>query len=72
MNGKIRFGTTRFEAEIDSEDPEVERQCQRTIDNAAERIEAAITEAVCKELRLILPGITAECNNTWVEGDEDG
>jgi len=72
MKGKIRFGTTRFEAEIDSEDPEVAQQCQRIIDNAAERIESAIAEAVCKELQLILPGITAECNNTWVEGDEDG
>ena len=70
MKGKVRIEMIRLEAEIDSDNPEVQRACQKIIDNAAETIEAVVAEAVCKELRRLLPGITAECTGTWMEGDD--
>jgi len=71
MKGKVRIQMIKLEAEIDSENPEVERECQRIIDNASERIEHVVAEAVCKELRNLIPGITAECTGTWMEGEDE-
>lgn len=71
MRGKVRIAMAHIEAEIDSSNPEVQQACQRMIDNAQERIEAAVMEAVIRELKSILPGITAECTGTWLEGEEE-
>lgn len=70
VKGKVRIEMIRLEAEIDSDNPEVQRACQKIIDNAVERIEAVVAEAVCKELKLLIPGITAECTGTWMEDEE--
>ena len=59
MKGTVKIGAIRLEAVIDSEDPVVQQRCQEIVDASAERIEHAIGEAVCAELRRILPGITA-------------
>lgn len=70
MKGKVRIGAIKIEAEIDSDDAVVRERCQEIIDNAYERIEAAIAEAVCAELKAILPGITATCTEAWTEGED--
>lgn len=71
MKGRVSIRAIRVEAEIDSDDPEVKERCQQIIDNAYERIEAAIAEAVCAELKNILPGITAVCTEAYTEDEED-
>ena len=70
MKGKVWIEMIRLEAEIDSEDPQVQSACQKIIDNAADRIEAVVAKAVCRELKLLIPGITAECTVTWMEEDD--
>lgn len=70
MKGSIRIGTISFEVEVDSDNPEVKESCQRILDNARESIEAAMAEAVCAQVRRLLPGVTAECTGAWDEGEE--
>lgn len=72
MKAKVAIGPIRIEAELDTDKPEVQQECQRLIDNAAERLEAAMAQAVCEELKRLLPGITATCIGAWNEGEEEG
>ena len=67
MKARVKISGLTIEAEVESEDPAVTEYCQRLIENASERIEAAIAEALTREFKTILPML----NCRVVTGDED-
>jgi hypothetical protein len=66
MKGRIRI---KLEVEAESDLPEDQQSFQRVIDNANERIEAAVAQAVIREIKLLLPDFT-KCDVILDEGDE--
>lgn len=66
MKGRIRIN---LEVLAESQNPEDQQSLQRLIDNANERIEAAVSQAVIREIKLLLPELSS-CDVILDEGDE--
>ena len=60
MKANVSIGGIAICVEVECADPFVRERAQMLVENAHERIEHAIGQAICAELKLILPGIEAQ------------
>lgn len=71
MKARVKISNINIDAEITADDPALQEAAARIVENANERIEHAIAEAVKRELQAILPGL--DCTTTsygWEDDDE--
>lgn len=70
--GKVRIGPIAFDVQFETEDRETEERLLKTLfENATERMEALMADAVQRELEKMLPGIKVSCVGVWDEYPEE-
>lgn len=68
MKATVSVSTVGIDVEIECQDTELKKFCEARVLAAAERFEHVISQAVCAELKLLLPGL--ECRVISIGDDE--